>query len=433
MRVTNNLIYDQASKSISQGNDKVLDIQRKISAQTNIIKPSDDPVGASQILLYEGKNRTLHQYDDAIKMAKGNLEYQEVAMEGLNDYLDSARTLFIQAQNDINTQEDINAIVHEISLITESMADLMNSRSADGSYIFAGTDSLSPAYMLGSDGRYHWSGNEGQKYAQISEDLRIPVTNSGKSLFQDIWTNPTFTSKLISGNVLLTDKVQDQADFDSFMDKHYDPEEPNLNKYQLITSYPEVNDASAGDDLDYRHVNVAEDDYQFYTGKQADYAIMNSQGEVIDSGRYSIGKPIVFAGMSFILEGAPEAVVDITLNQPKKDNVLNQIKDSLAVLTDVNSTHEQREDAFFSATYSINEAQQRLGDSRSEIGARLNVISDREDFSSANRLNNAVAQHREGELDMGDAATQLSMKEAALDASQKVFSRVSNLSLFNKM
>ncbi|AEF55821.1 flagellar hook-associated protein FlgL [Marinomonas posidonica] len=431
MRVTNNLIYGQASKSITQANDKILDVQGKIAAQTNIIKPSDDPVGASQILLYEGKNRTLEQYDEAIKMATGNLEYQEVALDGMNAYLDSARTLFIQAQNDINTQEDINAIVHEISLITESMADLMNSRSADGSYIFAGTDSLSPAFMLGSDGHYHWSGNEGQKYAQISEDLKIPVTNSGKSLFQDIWTNRTFTSKLMSGNVLLTDKVQDQADFDSFMAKNYDPESPELNKYHLVTSYPEMDDTNPA--LDYRDENVSEDDYQFYTGKEAQYAITNSQGEIIDSGSYSIGKPIVFAGMSFILEGAPEANVDITLNKPKKDNVLNQIKDSLAVLTDVNSTKEDREEAFFSATYSINSAQQRIGDSRSEIGARLNIISDREDFSSANHLNNAVAQSREGELNMGDAATQLSMREAALDASQKVFSRVSNLSLFNKM
>ncbi|UTV98774.1 flagellar hook-associated protein FlgL [Marinomonas rhizomae] len=436
MRVTNNLIYGQASKSIGQANEKILDIQSKIGAQTNILKPSDDPVGASQILLFAGKNQTLRQYDEAMKMATGNLDYQEVALDSMNDFLDTARTLFIQAQNDINTQADVNAIAHEISLITESMADLMNSKNADGSYIFAGTDTQSPAFVLESDGRYRWSGNEGQKYAQISEDLKIPVTNSGKYLFQDIWTNRTFNAKIVDGNVLMTDKIKDQADLDAFMAKSYDPEHPELNKYQLRTSYPEgegpepgVKQPSEGD------TDKAEklDNYHLFTGLPANYVVTNSKGEEVESGTYTIGKPIVFSGMSFILEGEPGAAVDITLKKPEKDNVLNQIKDSLAVLTDVNTTYEEREAAFFSATYSINNAQQRIGEGRSEIGARLNMVRDREDYSSASQLSNTVAQSREGELDMGAAATELSMKESALNASQKVFSRMSNLSLFNQM
>lgn len=435
MRVTNNLIYGQANRSISQANEKILDVQGKISSQTNILKPSDDPVGASQILLYDGNNRTLKQYDEAMKMAKGNLEYQEVALDSMNDFLDSARTLFIQAQNDINTQEDINAIAHEISLMTESMADLMNSKSADGSYIFAGTDSQSPAFRLGSDGRYYWSGNEGQKYAQISEDIKIPVTNSGKVLFQDIWTNRSFNAKIADGNVRLSSKVQDQADLDAFMAKNYDPENSKANRYFLTTSYaedqkPVDTEISGGKDGKSKE---ALDNYHLFTGMPAQYAITNSDGEVIESGEYRVGKPIAFAGMSFIVEGEPGASIDISLKKPEKDNVLNQIKDSLAVLTDKNSTYSDREAAFFSATYSINNAQQRIGEGRSEIGARLNMIEDREDYSSANQLSNTIAQSREGELDMGAAATDLSMKESALTASQKVFSRMSNLSLFNQM
>jgi flagellar hook-associated protein 3 FlgL len=436
MRVTNNLIYNQASKNIGQSSDKLLDIQGKISAQTNILKPSDDPVGASQILMYDGKNQTLKQYDEAMKMASGNLEYQEIALDSMRDFLDTARTLFIQAQNDINTQADIDAIAHEISLITESMADLMNSKSVDGSYIFAGTDSQNPAFVLGSDGRYHWSGNEGQKYAQISEDLKIPVTNSGKALFQDVWTNRTFNTKIVEGNVLLTDKVKDQADLDAFMDKYYDPEHPNLNKYHLTTFYPD-DQAPSPDSVDGDSTAEKSDadtnNYHLFTGIPAQYVVTDSEGKEVDSGVYHVGKPIIFSGMSFILEGEPGATIDITLKKPEKDNVLNQIKDALAVLTDRNTTHAEREAAFFSATYSINSTQQKIGDGRSELGARLNMIRDREDFSSANQMSNSIAQSREGELDMGVAATELSMKESALNASQKVFSRMSNLSLFNQM
>ena len=81
------------------------------------------------------------------------------------------------------------------------MAELMNSKSADGNYIFAGTDTQGPPFILNSEGRYEWAGNEGQKFAQISEDMKIPVSDSGKRLFQDVWTSRTFSSQVSAGDV----------------------------------------------------------------------------------------------------------------------------------------------------------------------------------------------------------------------------------------
>ena len=119
MRVTNNLIYSQSSRAIGQANEKILNAQEKISAQTDIVRPSDNPVGASQILMYEGSNNRLKIFDESIKMATSNLEYQEVALESLNDSLDDVRTLFMQAQNDINTQaESAKSGYIELSCIT---------------------------------------------------------------------------------------------------------------------------------------------------------------------------------------------------------------------------------------------------------------------------------------------------------------------------
>lgn len=41
MRVTENLIYSQSSRSISQANEKMLNAQEKLLAQTDIVKPRD--------------------------------------------------------------------------------------------------------------------------------------------------------------------------------------------------------------------------------------------------------------------------------------------------------------------------------------------------------------------------------------------------------
>lgn len=436
MRVTNNLIYDQSSRAISKANDKILNIQGKIGAQTDIVKPSDNPVGASQVLMYEGNNNRLKQFDEAITMANGHLEYQEVALDSLNDAMDDVRKLFIQGQNDINTQEDLDAIAQEISLITGTMAELMNSKSADGNYIFAGTDTMGPPFVINGEGRYEWVGNEGQKFAQISEDMKIPVSDSGKALFQDVWTSRSFSSEVLLGDVKFTAEVAEQRDFDEFMAQNYDPENPLLNQFQLTTS-PVLQEGEVAPALDSLRLGSDtkedQDRRRSFDGTPGTYAITNNNGEVLASGKYIAGKPINFGGMSFMTRGEPGAVADIQLDKPVRDNVLNEINDSLAVLKDRYSTHAERERAFFEASSSIKNAQQKVGDARSSVGARLNVLRDRSSYSLANQLANATAQDRIAGLDMAEAATELSMKESALTASQKVFTRMSNLSLFNKM
>jgi|GEM_PF-1127835 flagellar hook-associated protein 3 FlgL len=435
MRVTNNLIYSQSSRAIGQANEKILNAQEKISAQTDIVRPSDNPVGASQILMYEGSNNRLKIFDESIKMATSNLEYQEVALESLNDSLDDVRTLFMQAQNDINTQADVDAIVQEIALITGSMAELMNSKSADGNYIFAGTDTQGPPFILNSEGRYQWAGNEGQKFAQISEDMRIPVSDSGKKLFQDIWTSRTFSSQVSGGDVSLTAKVKHQGDFNQFIEDYYDPENPAVNQYRL-TTLPVIAEGAVADPIEPytgSDTKADQDRRRAFDGTPGSYSITNSLGEVVSSGSYTAGKPITFAGMTFQLSGAPGAVVDIALDKPRRDNVLNEINDTLAVLSNAMSSPDERQKAFYDATTSINNAQRKVSEGRSSVGARLNILQDRTSFSSANQLSNSVAQDRIGGLDIAAAATELTMKESALSASQKVFTRMNNLSLFNKM
>ena len=440
MRVTNNLIYNQANKAISQSNEKILNIQDKISAQTDIVKASDNPVGASQLLMYQGSTQQLQLFDDAMRMATSNLEYQEVALESLNASMDDVRTLFIQAQNDINTDEDIGAISQEVKLITETMAELMNTRSADGSYVFSGTETQSPPFVINSQGRYEWAGNEGQKFAQISENMKLPVTDSGKKLFQDIWTNLSFSSDLIVGDVTFTAKVQNQGDFAEFMEEHFDPETPINNAYQIVTlpkdfTVEDLQNLGSDEATVYVDSNTREDQIRrrAFDGEQGSYYIINSEGETVSEGDYKAGQPISMGGMMFLLKGEPGAVVNVSLDKPRRDNVLNEINDTLAVLNDKSANHEEQEQAFFDATTSVNNAQRMIREGRSSVGARLNVLRDREDFSTANQLSNSIAQDRFGGLDMAEAATELSMKEAALNASQKVFSRISNLSLFNQI
>ncbi|GAB3477247.1 flagellar hook-associated protein FlgL [Marinomonas epiphytica] len=455
MRVTNNLIYGQSSQAVSKSNERLLELQEKMAAQTNIIKASDDPVGASQVLQYESSNQQLKRYQDAMDMASSHLEYQEVALDSLNSLLDDTRTLLIQSQNDINTQNDVDAIAQEVAKIVESMADLMNSRNSTGDYIFAGTDTSGPAFVLSSNGEYQWSGNEEQKFAQISDGMKIAVTDSGKKLFQDIWTRDNFDARLQTGQVRLATEVISLGDFSDFMEDNYDPVNPINNNYRLVTT--SLSGDETGQSLEEQVTtavdtnsdavvdaaqeaveqqlgdNTSDDEIERYFGPPGEYAFTDGLGNVVASGTYQPGKPIIFNGMAFTLDGPPGATVDFSLVRPSRDNVLNQIKDTLSVLTDKESTLAQRQEAYLNATTSITNTQASIGAGRSSIGARMNVLADKSGVNSASQLTNAIAQNNVASLDVAAAASDLAMAESALTASQKLFARVSNLSLFNQI
>jgi len=447
MRVTNNQIYGQSSRAMSHANDRVMDIQKKITENTSIVSPSDNPVGAREVMQYESSNQSLKQYDNNMKMAKGHLEYEEVALQSYNGLLDEARTMLIQADNTANTHQDIGAIADQVSSMVDSMEDLMNSRSADGSYIFSGTNTQAPAFTHLPDGTFKWSGNEGQNFAQISESRKVAVSDSGKHIFEDVWKRNTFSTKLSVGNSDVVSKVSNQDDFDAFLKRHFSVTNQASNHFVLTTTplsmtkpdaaaiqslvSQRAQDAAANKTADAKNDNKY--DEKSYIGPPGRYFFADSSGNIIASGTYDPNKNLIIQGMSFSLKGDPGAIVDVDLNKPERDNVVNVLRNTIKVMKDPNASSEERDIALKNGQVSIVNTQTSVGRVRSMVGARLNSMTERGDFSTANQMANTMAQERVAGLDMGKAATELSMSETALNASQKLFTRIDNLSLFNKI
>jgi len=50
MRVTNKMIYDMITQSLSHRTERILKIQRSISSGKRVNEPSDDPLAMTQIL-----------------------------------------------------------------------------------------------------------------------------------------------------------------------------------------------------------------------------------------------------------------------------------------------------------------------------------------------------------------------------------------------
>lgn len=405
MRVTSNLIYNQSMLSMSRANERYLKVQERIAEQSDIVRPSDDPNGAGQVLRLQADTKILEQYDQSMTLAKNALDYESVALESMNDVLDDINRLMIQSVNGSNAQEDLDAIADEIENLVNAAADLMNSKDSNGQYIFAGTNSNNPAFVKSPTGQYVYEGNEAQRKAQISETISVATTDSGKKIFDDVWTRNTYTSSISAGTATLETDMVDQDAYDAFVANNYNA------------------------------VNAAQNDYTLRTvaGAPDQFEFVDNLGNVLTSGEYVSGRQIVINGMGFTLTGATGSSVDVTLDTPTRDNVLNQIGNAISSLKDGTLSTSERREALQSAFTSISNTQTSIGIASSSVGARINTIDSRISFSDAKKSYNAAAQENIGGLDIYKATTELQLTESALAASQLLFTRISSLSLFNSL
>src|SRR5690606_14481013 len=82
--------------------------------------------------------------------------------------------------------EDRQSIAAELSEREDELLSLMNTRNARGEYLFSGFQGKTQPFVRGADGGYSYQGDEGQRKLQIASSLSIPISDSGKSIFQNV-------------------------------------------------------------------------------------------------------------------------------------------------------------------------------------------------------------------------------------------------------
>lgn len=406
MRLTTNLIYDRSLQGILETQKKLVRANDVLVKQTNILKPSDDPTGATKVVRFDEDLSRLEQFSKNTIQLKNQLSTQETALTGINTSLTRAHTLAIQAGNGAFDDTDRRAMAVELDLIKQEIADLMNSKNSQGEYIFAGAKSDKPPFIQNSSGSYIYQGDENVKKIQISETLKVDsgIPGSGFSIFEDTAARNGVT---ISGSSTASGSysIQNGDSFDNFHKQNYVKIPPNpagSNDYSVV----------------------------FGTGT---YQVQDNGGTVLDSGNFTAGTPINFKGLEFNISGTPTAgqQLDFTLNDPAKKNILNSLDELISRLQNPQIGGDSLNETIQNTLFSIDQSQQNVGFARSEIGGRMNVI-DSVDMSNKDlEINVKSAKAKVSEADFAEAVTELQKQETAYQVSNTTFGRITGLSLFN--
>jgi len=91
--------------------------------------------------------------------------------------------LATQARNPTYDAFSRRAILTEITELREVLIDLANTRDARGHSLFSGFKNEETAFIAGPDGRVRYNGDRGTHTVQISENMNVPTSLDGMTVF----------------------------------------------------------------------------------------------------------------------------------------------------------------------------------------------------------------------------------------------------------
>ncbi|MGJ8681959.1 flagellar hook-associated protein FlgL [Paraglaciecola sp.] len=405
MRISTGQLYDRSVQAVLENQGDLSDIQQQLSSGKKLLRPSDDPVGAAQVIRLTEEIDLIGQYKKNSNLLTNSLEQEETVLKSIDTAMNRARVLMIQSGNGIVGEQDRVAIGIEIGQIRDQIFDLMNSQNAAGEYIFAGFKSASPAFSYNpsaTGNKYSFEGDSGENKVQISNTVKVQMNNSGKDVFEDILARSKATLTGSVGATSASLDITQQSKFDQFHSANYDAVTPANNQFRVtILSATQAQITNVG------------------------------TGAVLDTVSFSSGTPFLYNGLEIDIEGTTGNTMDFQLETPQKHNIAETLNNFVTALNNGSLSDGGFKEALEDALAGTDNALVGVANGISEIGGRGNIT----DAVFASNLDleiaNKSARSNIEEVDYAEAVSELSRQEAALQAAQATFSKVTGVSLFD--
>jgi flagellar hook-associated protein 3 FlgL len=397
MRISSIEQFQQGIDSILNQQAKLNQTQLQLATGKKVLKPSDDPAVATQLLNLSSLKANNLQYDRNINTALNELELQESVLASSGNVLQRVRELVIQANNATQSPQTREAIADEISNLANELLQLANTKSPSGEYIFAGYNSRTPAFAK-SGADFVYQGDQGQRLLQVSEDTQLAVRDNGADVFQGMSTG--------DGRFLLETPVSNTGDGLVKMSSTIDAISDNYT----ITFIQ----ANPGDPLL--------------------YSVSGEDVGAVATGTFAAGEAINFNGISIEIEGTLENGDSYQINRSVRQDVFQSVQaiaNALLAGTETGAKSSKLANDLGQSISTMDQALEHLQSRRTIVGNRLQALDTRasENADGLVRLERQTSELND--LDFAEAVSRLNLQSTALQAAQQSYIKIQGLSLFN--
>lgn len=209
MRISTAQYYGTQASDYQRNFNKAVATASEASSLQRINTAADDPIGAGRLLQLGQQASLLDQYSGNISSTKSALTVQETTLDSITTALQSAKEISLAANNGNLTDKDRQAYAAQLSQIQQQVLGLMNSKDANGNYLFSGSKTDTAPYSQNPDGTYSYNGDQTTINLGIGDGMSVGTNTTGWDAFQQTIntgrTNTTMTSPAVDdGRVVLS-------------------------------------------------------------------------------------------------------------------------------------------------------------------------------------------------------------------------------------
>ncbi len=186
MRIGTLQLFRQGVNAILDQQTRVAGTQLQLASGKRINNPSDDPIGAAQLVGLSESLKVTEQYQKNIDHARSRLELEDAALGSVGGALQRARELAVQGLNDTNGAQDRAAIAQEIRQLTDEVLGLANRKDGAGEYLFAGFQGQNAPFSHDGAGNFSYAGDQGQRQVQVGPARQVADGDSGLDVFMKV-------------------------------------------------------------------------------------------------------------------------------------------------------------------------------------------------------------------------------------------------------
>jgi flagellar hook-associated protein 3 FlgL len=375
--------YDLSQTQLALGNGKAI--------QT----PADNPAAAARAVDVSSASAQNDQYTRNIQSANTKLSTEESTLSSAGDILDRIRTLTLEGMNGTQTDQSRQSIATELRQTLNQLVSLGNTKDGQGEYIFAGSrTSTQPFTVSGLNVSY--GGDQNQRMVAAAAGLQVATGDSGSDVFMSIrGGNGTFVTSAGA-----------------------------TNTGTAVVGATSVTDASQWDGGSYTVNFTSATTYEVHDAT-------DPTGPALSTGTYTGDSGTInFKGAQLNVTGTPAAGDSFAVGPSSSQDVFSTVAGIITAF-ETPGGGAAMNNQLNAQLQNLDQAQTSFTDTRTKIGARMNILDQQTQISSDTQLQYASTLSDLTELDVASAASKFSQQQAALDAAQQSYVKMQNLTLFN--
>lgn len=408
MRISTSSIYSVNLNLLNQQQAQLLHTQQQIATQRRILTPADDPIASARALEISQSDASNSQYATNRNVVQHSASLSESVLQSVTNLLQDVRTIAVNAGSGALTNSDKQTFATDLSGRLEELVTLANSTDGVGNYLFSGFQGRTQPFASTSAG-VQYQTDDGQRMIQVSGSRQLAASDSGADIFMRVKDgNGTFNVEAAAANT---------GSGIVSLGATTNPALLTGNNYQVTFS------VVAG---------------------VTTYGVTNiTPGALVPvpiaaGTPYVSGQVISFDGLQFDITGAPASGDVFTVAPSTNESIFKTISNLITALRTPNSLGGAVAAAEF--TNSRNQALNSLDRGidnvltvRASLGTRLSELEALQSTgeSIGEQYKQTLSQLQD--LDFNKAISDLTQQKISLEAAQKSFLAVSELSLFNYM